>query len=94
MLKNTIERAWEDRELLKEKEVQEAIYEVVAQLDSGALRVAQMEQGAWQVNDWVKKAVILYFPIRQMESVPNEPFRDMVEDQPSRWSDQITVTSE
>jgi len=74
MLKRTIEAAWENRDLLKEKEVQEAINGVVAQLDSGSLRVARKEGNAWQVNDWVKKAVILYFPIRQMETVEVAPF--------------------
>jgi 2,3,4,5-tetrahydropyridine-2-carboxylate N-succinyltransferase len=73
-LKNTVEAAWEKRELLKETHVQEAIHEVVGQLDRGVLRVAQKENGIWKVNDWVKKAVILYFPIRKMESIEIPPF--------------------
>lgn len=73
-LKETIEAAWEKRELLKENSVQEAIHEVVDQLDRGLLRVAQKEKGVWQVNDWVKKAVILYFPIRKMETIETPPF--------------------
>lgn len=73
-LKETIEAAWENRELLKENSVQEAIHEVVDELDRGLLRVAHKEKGVWQVNDWVKKAVILYFPIRKMETIETPPF--------------------
>jgi 2,3,4,5-tetrahydropyridine-2-carboxylate N-succinyltransferase len=73
-LKDSIEAAWDNRELLSESSVQEAIYEVVDQLDRGILRVAQKESGVWQVNDWIKKAVILYFPIRKMETIETPPF--------------------
>ena len=71
---NLIERAWDDRKLLENKEVQDAIYETVEQLDNGALRVAEKIRGEWKVNDWVKKAVILYFPIRHMETIEVPPF--------------------
>jgi 2,3,4,5-tetrahydropyridine-2-carboxylate N-succinyltransferase len=73
-LKDIIEAAWDDRGLLGEKSVQEAIHEVVDQLDRGVLRVAQKESDGWKVNDWVKKAVILYFPIRKMETIETPPF--------------------
>lgn len=73
-LRRIIEEAWENREELKKPEVRKAIGEVVEQLDSGELRVAQKENGVWVVNDWVKKAVILYFPIRQMETIEVPPF--------------------
>jgi 2,3,4,5-tetrahydropyridine-2,6-dicarboxylate N-succinyltransferase len=73
-LKETIEAAWDNRELLGDTDVQHAIYEVVNQLDRGLLRVAQKEPGGWKVNDWVKKAVILYFPIRKMETIEAPPF--------------------
>lgn len=73
-LKETIEAAWDNRELLKDESVQVAIHEVVDQLDRGVLRVAQKESGGWKVNDWIKKAVILYFPIRKMETVETPPF--------------------
>jgi len=72
--KNIIEQAWENRELLKEKPVQQAIHEVIELLDSGHLRVAEPTGDSWQVNDWVKKAVILYFPIRKMETIEVGPF--------------------
>ncbi|WP_026999636.1 2,3,4,5-tetrahydropyridine-2,6-dicarboxylate N-succinyltransferase [Eisenibacter elegans] len=68
-LQNIIEQAWEDRSLLQQAQTTEAIREVVAQLDNGQLRVATPTQdGNWQVNDWVKKAVILFFPIQQMQT--------------------------
>ncbi|MFH0756587.1 MAG: 2,3,4,5-tetrahydropyridine-2,6-dicarboxylate N-succinyltransferase [Bacteroidota bacterium] len=73
-LKKTIEEAWENRELLLKPEVCHAISEVVDQLDRGVLRVAQKGPAGWEVNDWVKKAVILYFPIRQMETIEVPPF--------------------
>ncbi len=72
--KKIIEEAWEKRELLKDKNVQQAINEVVEQLDSGVLRVAEQIGENWKVNDWVKKAVIMYFPIRQMETIEVPPF--------------------
>lgn len=69
-----IEEAWENRKLLKEKGVQQNINEVIEQLDSGVLRVAEPSGNSWKVNDWVKKAVIMYFPIRQMETIEVGPF--------------------
>lgn len=74
-LVSIIENAWEDRALLKEKEVQIAIKTVIADLDSGMLRVAEpLEDGSWKVNDWIKKAVILYFPIQKMRTIEVGPF--------------------
>lgn len=68
-LRQIIENAWEDRTLLQHPDTQNAIRSVVESLDKGALRVAEPTQGGWQVNEWIKKAVILYFPIQQMVSV-------------------------
>ena len=68
-LKETIEKAWENRELLKESNTQSAIREVINLLDSGKLRVAEPVEGGWQVNEWVKKGVVLYFPIQKMETL-------------------------
>ncbi|MFT7591721.1 MAG: 2,3,4,5-tetrahydropyridine-2-carboxylate N-succinyltransferase [bacterium] len=62
-----IESLWDNRELLKEESSKELIRSVIADLDSGALRCASPSADGWQVNDWVKKAVILYFPIQTME---------------------------
>ena len=69
-----IEKAWNDRSLLKEKEVMMAIESVVDQLDKGLLRVAEPSGNDWIVNDWVKKAVILYFPIMKMRTIEMGPF--------------------
>ncbi|MDD3107812.1 MAG: 2,3,4,5-tetrahydropyridine-2,6-dicarboxylate N-succinyltransferase [Alistipes sp.] len=69
-LRKTVEQAWDNRALLREPEVKEAIREVVDLLDRGVLRTAEPQtdgSGTWQVNEWVKKAVILYFPIQQIE---------------------------
>ncbi|MCB0489967.1 MAG: 2,3,4,5-tetrahydropyridine-2,6-dicarboxylate N-succinyltransferase [Cyclobacteriaceae bacterium] len=69
-----IEQAWNDRSLLQSAETQEAVREVVDRLDKGKLRVAEPEGERWRVNEWVKKAVILYFPIQQMETIEVGPF--------------------
>jgi 2,3,4,5-tetrahydropyridine-2-carboxylate N-succinyltransferase len=75
MLQGIIEEAWENRDLLKEKETKDAINSVIEQLDAGELRVAEPAyNGEWQVNDWIKKAVIMYFPIRSMETMELKPF--------------------
>ena len=68
-LRNIIENAWENRALLKEEATQNAIREVVNLLDSGSLRVAEPVENGWQVNEWVKKGVVLYFPIQKMETI-------------------------
>jgi 2,3,4,5-tetrahydropyridine-2-carboxylate N-succinyltransferase len=68
MQKKIIEQAWENRELLKEKETQNAIREVIEELDKGRIRIAEHKGEDWTVNDWIKKAVILYFPICNMET--------------------------
>lgn len=68
-LQTTIEFAWNNRELLQNSETQNAIREVIGLIDSGKIRVAEpMPNGNWQVNEWVKKAVVLYFPIQKMET--------------------------
>ena len=63
-----IEAAWEDRSLLEQEETQNAILSIIKQLDGGDLRVAEPTSDGWQVNEWVKKAVVLYFPIQKMET--------------------------
>ena len=68
-LKKIIENAWENRELLKEQETKDAIRKVVDLLDSGELRVAEPVESGWQVNEWVKKGVVLYFPIQEMKTL-------------------------
>lgn len=73
-LKKLVEDAWENRQYLEYKEYQEAIETVVQRLDEGTLRVAEPIGNRWHVNEWIKKAVILYFPIRKMEVEHVGPF--------------------
>jgi 2,3,4,5-tetrahydropyridine-2-carboxylate N-succinyltransferase len=67
-LRTIIEQAWENRTLLQEEKTTAAIREVIDLLDTGTLRVAEPTADGWQVNEWVKKAVVLYFPIQKMET--------------------------
>ncbi len=70
-----IEAAWENRSLLNEATTIQAIEHVIEEIDKGRLRVAEpLADGDWHVNEWVKKAVILYFPIRKMETIEVGPF--------------------
>ncbi len=73
-LKAVIEQAWDNRDLLKLQETQDAIRSVIAALDLGTLRVAQPSYSGWKVNEWVKKAVVLYFPIQEMKTFEVGPF--------------------
>ncbi len=66
-IRELIENAWENRELLEEQRTQNAIREAIGLLDRGELRCAQPNGEEWQINEWVKKAVVLYFPIQKME---------------------------
>jgi len=68
-LKQMIDEAWENRSLLREEIVQQTIREVIHLLDLGQLRVAEPTADGWKVNEWVKKAVVLYFPIQNMKPV-------------------------
>lgn len=73
-LKKLIEDAWVDRNLITFKEYTNAIETVIERLDKGELRVAERIGNRWHVNDWVKKAVILYFPIQEMQEIKVGPF--------------------
>lgn len=73
-LKDKVEKAWEDRSLLNYSDIILAIEEVIELLDKGQLRVAEPVMGGWHVNEWVKKAVIMYFPTREMEEIKAGPF--------------------
>jgi Tetrahydrodipicolinate N-succinyltransferase len=73
-LQQIVENAWENRELLREERTRKAITDVVDHLDKGEIRVAQEEGDKWIVNQWVKKAVLMYFPIAQMETIEVGPF--------------------
>ena len=80
LLQQTIENAWNDRRLLEQSAVMGAVDEVIARLDEGSLRVATPGDDGWVVNEWVKKAVILYFPLRRMEVMEAGPleFHDKI----------------
>ncbi|MCD4791469.1 MAG: 2,3,4,5-tetrahydropyridine-2,6-dicarboxylate N-succinyltransferase [Bacteroidales bacterium] len=67
-LKHNIEKAWDDTYLLKFREIQKSVRHVIKLLDKGTIRVAEPDGGEWKVNEWVKKAVIMYFPIQKMET--------------------------
>jgi len=80
-IKNIIEIAWKNKEMLKDSNTCNAISTIISKLDIGELRVAEPiisensnEIISWKVNEWIKKAVILYFPIRKMEKVEVGPF--------------------
>src|SRR5690242_6067147 len=79
-MKELIEKAWANRELLRESEVQQAIRTIIDELDAGRMRVAEPVENGWKVNEWIKKAVILYFPIQKMEVMEAGPmeFHDKI----------------
>ena len=76
-----INNAWEDRSLLDNKITKETIRNIIEEVDKGRVRVAYQESNKWQVNDWVKKAIILYFPIQEMKTIEIGPmeFHDKME---------------
>ena len=67
-MEKIIEHAWSDRSITKKSETKEAIFKVIKQLDKGTIRVANQKKDKWIINDWVKKAIILYFTIQKMET--------------------------
>ena len=73
-VRDLIEKAWDDRRLLDGKDVSDAVCSVIEMLDKGELRVAEPSGDSWKVNEWVKKAVILYFPLMKMETIEVGPF--------------------
>lgn len=66
-IKNIIEKAWNERSLLEDQDVRDAICEVIEKLDKGEVRIAEKINGEWIINEWLKKAVLMYFPINKME---------------------------
>jgi 2,3,4,5-tetrahydropyridine-2-carboxylate N-succinyltransferase len=73
-LQETIENIWDNRELLQNEESHKAIRQVIQHLDLGELRVAEPTENGWKVNEWIKKAVVMYFPIQKMETIEVGPF--------------------
>jgi len=79
-IQKIVEQVWENRELLAHQDVRKTIERVVELLDRGELRVAEPVKNGWQVNEWVKKAVIMYFPIKEMKVIEAGPmeFHDKI----------------
>jgi 2,3,4,5-tetrahydropyridine-2-carboxylate N-succinyltransferase len=73
-VREQIEAAFEDRELLKGEEYRQAVFDTIAALDSGELRVAQRENREWHSNAWVMKAISLYFTVAEMQTIYAGPF--------------------
>lgn len=73
-LRATIEKAWQNRQLIQQQEVQKAIRAVIEDVDKGRLRVAEPADAGWQVNEWVKQAILMYFSIQPMQTWEIEPF--------------------
>ncbi len=69
-----INDTWEDKSLLNDADYKNAVLQVISLLDKGELRVAQPTNEGWKVNEWIKKAVVMYFPIQQMETIEVGPF--------------------
>ena len=85
-IRQWIERAWDDRSLLENPEVQQAILQTIDLLDQGRLRVASPNpEGDWEIHTWVKKAVVLYFPLRPMETLAAGPLE---------WRDKIPLKTD
>lgn len=72
-LQYIIEEAWENQDLIELKETKSAIEQVIEKLDKGELRIAEPIGLEWKINEWVKKAVVLYFPIRKMKTLEAGP---------------------
>ncbi len=75
-LEQTIEALWEDRDALSPAttgDARDAVIAALNLLDSGERRVAEKVDGNWQVNQWLKKAVLLSFRINDMEAIPGGP---------------------
>jgi len=79
-LKSIIEKAWDDRTLLNLDETKNTVFQIVELLDKGQIRVAEPVGTEWKVNEWIKKAVIMYFPLMKMEVMEAGPleFHDKI----------------
>ena len=73
-LRESVEQAWQNREMLSYLGVVSDIKTVIEEVDKGRLRVAEPTENGWQVNEWVKQAILLYFGIQQMQTWSMEPF--------------------
>jgi len=80
--KTVIQAAFEDRSQLDDPSVQKAVFDTIAQLDSGHIRVAEPDEasGQWRVNAWIKQAILLYFRLQNVENFEagDLRFRDLM----------------
>ena len=79
-MKDIIEKAWENRALLNDDKIKQTIRKIIDKLDKGEVRIAEKINSKWIVNEWIKKAVILYFPIQKMKTIEIGPleFHDKI----------------
>jgi len=79
-MEDIISKAFENRELLEDEKIQESIFSVIEQLNNGEIRVAEPKGDKWIVNEWVKKAILLYFAITKTEKIEIGPleFNDKI----------------
>ncbi len=73
-MKELILEAWNNRELVKDNKYSDAVRAVIEEVDKGRLRTASPSDTGWQVNEWVKQAILLYFGVQQMQTWTIEPF--------------------
>jgi len=73
-LQSLINDAWNNRELLKDPKYSDAVRAVIEEVDKGRLRTAAPSANGWQVNEWVKQAILLYFGIQPMQTWTIPPF--------------------
>lgn len=73
-MKELIKAAFENRELIKEEKYKDAVRAAIEEIDKGRLRVAEPTDNGWQVNEWAKQAILLYFGVQQMQTWELEPF--------------------
>ena len=73
-MKELIDIVWKNRDLLKEKKYSDAVKSTLEKLNKGEIKVAEKIDSKWIVNEWVKKAVILFFPLMEMKTIELGPF--------------------
>ena len=73
-MKELIDIVWNNRDLLKEKKYSDAVKSTLEKLNKGEIKVAEKIDSKWIVNEWVKKAVILFFPLMEMKTIELGPF--------------------
>lgn len=73
-MKDLILNLWENTSLISEEKNKHVVFEVIEQLDKGKIRVAEKQNDVWYVNEWIKKAILLFFKISPMQKIDLFPF--------------------